>query len=97
MLIGHETPTAKFRCFPQVYYHYVELWNSPRFLRLLAAYWGVVLTTKTLKLLYQVKVGLGSGFMRFNLNSASIVVCSCFLFIDVYVFLKLVSSVFHIC
>lgn len=82
-LIGTVTST--------IYYHYLEQWNSPRFLFLLVLYWTAVLTTKVLELLYQIGRGFGSDLMRFNLNCTSIAISSSFLLIEAYVFFKLVS------
>ena len=74
-----------------LYYHYVELWNSARFLMFLWCYWGFLLITKVLKMVHLLKANVGPAYMRFNFTCVAILLYACFLCIEAYVLYKLVS------
>ncbi|CAH1801693.1 unnamed protein product [Owenia fusiformis] len=57
-----------------VYYHNVEMWNSPRFLLLTLLYWMSALTIKCLKVFCLFKKNLGIVNLRFDLTWDVIVV-----------------------
>ena len=81
-----------------VYYHNVEMWNSPRFLVLLDLYWCFSIAVKALKLVHLLDRGLSVQHVRFNLTVTVLVIYICLLINELYVFTQLVSTtIYRVC
>lgn len=78
-----------------VYYHNVEMWNSPRFLASLPLYFLFCALTKTLKLVHLLERDVTTSHVRFNLTLVVLVTYTCLLSVEIYVFTKLVSTALH--
>ena len=75
-----------------IYYHNVEMWNSPRFLILLDVYWLFSITTKSLKIVHLIDRQLTTQYVRFNLTLLVLIIYICLFINELYVFTQLVST-----
>jgi hypothetical protein len=80
-----------------IYYHSVEMWNSPRFLLLLLPYWLASLVIEVMKTLNLNMRNVSHKFMRPHLTRASIVLYLLLLIIELDVLRQLVSDTYSAC
>lgn len=77
-----------------VFYHYTEMWNSPRFLLILLLYWSASLMTKFLALINQMLMGVTSMHMKLHLTVLVILLYGLMVLVELYLLNILVS--FHL-